>query len=56
MKEINTKWDTELLKELPSEVEISEDKTNEDERSDWLSDEFGFCHYGFELVNQEETL
>ena len=22
-----------------------------DDVSDWLSDEYGFCHFGFELVN-----
>lgn len=55
MKAINIKWDTdgdmELLLELPTEIEIPEDMTDEDEISDYLSDETGFCHYGFELVD-----
>ena len=60
MKAINIKWDTdgdmELLEELPTEVEIPDYLiTDEDDLlddiSDWLSDEYGFCHFGFELVN-----
>lgn len=55
MKAINIKWDTDgdmkLLHELPSEMEIPEDITDEDEISDYLSDETGFCHNGFELVD-----
>lgn len=54
MKAINIKWDTdgnmELLKELPSEMEIPEGMTNKNEISDYLSDEIGFCHYGFDLM------
>ena len=60
MKAVNIKWDTdgdmELLEELPTEVEIPDYLiTDEDDLlddiSDWLSDEYGFCHFGFELVN-----
>ena len=65
MKAVNIKWDTdenmEALDELPTEVEIPDnllegyDGTNFDtyypDISDWLSDEFGFCHFGFELAN-----
>lgn len=57
MKAINIKWDidedVELineLEELPTEIEIPEGMTDEDEISDWLSDEVGWCHKGFELV------
>lgn len=45
----------EILSTLPTEVEIpsylitDEDDSLED-ISDWLSDEYGFCHDGFELV------
>lgn len=61
MKAINILWDTnkdkELLKELPTEIEIPEEilKDCEDEDeieetvSDYISDETGFCHFGFEL-------
>lgn len=54
MKAINIKWDTDgdmkLLKQLPTEMEIPEGMTDEDEISDYLSDEIGFCHDGFELI------
>lgn len=55
MKAINIKWETDgdmkLLRELPSEMEIPEGVTDEDEISDYLSDETGFCHEGFKLVD-----
>ena len=54
MKTINIEWDTDgdinLLKELPTEIKIPEGMTDEEEISDYLSNETGFCHYGFELV------
>ena len=64
MKAVNIKWDTdgdmELLEELPTEVEIPDYLTTDDDEddllddvSDWLSDEYGFYHDGFELVNQQ---
>lgn len=46
----------EILLTLPTEVEIPDYLTTNDEDdllddvSDWLSDEYGFCHDGFELV------
>ena len=61
---INIKWDTEgdteVLNELPTELIIPDDleelyKNKEDrefaleEISDWLSEETGFCHDGFEI-------
>ena len=61
MKAVNIKWDTdgdmELLEELPTEVEIPDYLITDDEDdllddvSNWLSDEFGFCHDAFEIVN-----
>lgn len=55
MKAINIKWDTdgnmELSNELPTEMEIPEGMTDEDEISDYLSDQTGFCHDGFELID-----
>jgi hypothetical protein len=54
MKAINIEWDTdgdmELLKQLPTEIEIPEEIVDEDEISDYLSDQTGFCHYGFEVI------
>ena len=62
LKAINIKWDTdgdmEAFNELPTEMIISDEleemykKDREyalEEISDWLSDETGFCHYGFEI-------
>lgn len=62
LKAINIKWDTdgdmEVLNELPTEMIIPNEleelhkKDREyalEEISDWLSDETGFCHAGFEL-------
>lgn len=53
MKAINIEWDVdyeEQLENLPKEMEIPEGMTNEEDISDYLSDETGFCHNGFELV------
>lgn len=53
MKAINIKWDTdgeeEILESLPTEIDIPEWMEDEDEISDYISDETGFCHNGFEL-------
>lgn len=51
MKAINIKWDTDGESiELPNEIELPFGMINEDEISDYISDETGFCHYGFELI------
>lgn len=63
LKAINIKWDTdrdmEVFDELPTEMIITNEleelykKDREyalEEISDWLSDETGFCHDGFEVV------
>ena len=65
LKAINIKWDTdgdmEVLNELPTEMIIPNEleelykKDKEytlEEISDWLSDETGFCHDGFEVVKE----
>lgn len=53
MKAINILWDTdsnqEVLKQLPKEIEIPSDITDEDAISDYITDKTGFCHKGFEL-------
>ena len=61
MKATNIQWDTdgdnEALETLPTEIEIPEkilkDCDGEEEIveaiSDYISDETGFCHYGFEI-------
>lgn len=62
MKAINIKWDTDgdqkLAKTLPDIIEIPEELINEmedlddanEEISDYLTDQTGFCHFGFKLV------
>ena len=65
LKAINIKWDTdgdeEVLQDLPTEMIVPdylEDWYNSDreyameEISDWLSDEVGFCHDGFEIIKE----
>ena len=55
MKAINIIWDVdnkEDLKELPTEIIIPEGMTDEDEICEYLSDVTGFCHDGFELVEE----
>lgn len=54
MRAVNIKWDTdgdeELLQELSTEMEIPKGITDVDEISDYISDQKGFCHNGFELT------
>lgn len=57
MKAINIVWDVdgennpeEILESLPTEMKIPAGMTDVDEISDYLSDETGFCHKGFNLV------
>lgn len=51
MKVVNIVWDTdgENVK-LPNEIELPFGMFDKDEISDYISDETGFCHYGFELI------
>ena len=63
MKVVKIKWvtdgDMKLLKSLPKEIDISDEfdvKDYEDDQdrllddiSDWLSDTYGYCHFGFEI-------
>ena len=54
MKATNIEWDVdyeEQLKDLPTEIEISNGMTDEEEISDYLSDVTGYCHEGFCLEN-----
>ena len=57
MKAINILWDTDGEKiELPTEIDIPEGITDDEEIGNYISDKTGFCHYGFELIKQEEKL
>lgn len=53
MKAINIKWDAikSIQETLPSEIEIPDtiDKYDEDAISDYISEQTGWCHYGFQL-------
>lgn len=58
LEEMTQKEQTELLASLPKEVDLStefsvEDYDDEEEMlddiSDWLGDNYGYCHNGFEL-------
>ena len=59
MKAINIEWDIDedydgdldVLQMLPNEIEIPNEMTDEEEISDYISNETGFCHKGFELVD-----
>jgi hypothetical protein len=50
----NIKWDMDDddNTELPETIEIPEDMEDEDEISDYLSEQTGYCHKGFDLINR----
>ena len=55
MKAVDIIWDVDFeedLINLPSEVVIPADMMDEDKISDYITDETGFCHRGFRLVEQ----
>ena len=59
MKVVKIKWDTDGDKELLKTIDISNEfdvKDYEDDEeqllddiSDWLTDTYGYCHFGFEV-------
>lgn len=62
MRAINIQWDTDgdkdALATLPSEVRIPDgsDIESEEDVGDWLSDEYGFCHFGFDLLPEKHVV
>ena len=65
MKVKDIKWDVddgemsqkeiaEILAALPTEVEIPHwiDSDDHEDISDWLTEEYGYCHYGFKIVEE----
>lgn len=51
LKATNILWDTDYDDdgELPTEIDIPEGITDEDEISDYLSEVTGYCHQGYVL-------
>ena len=50
LKAVDIEWETDGADvELPSEILIPKGITDEDEISDYISNETGFCHRGFYL-------
>lgn len=52
MKAINIIWDVDFeedLENLPTEIEIPEGMTDEEEISDYITNITEYCHKGFEL-------
>ena len=60
MKAINIDWDIDIgVEYLPTEIDIPDGMTDEEEISDYITNETGFCHYGFEqalLKDSGETV
>ena len=56
MKATNIIWDIDEDENinLPTEVEIPSGLTDVEEISDWLSEEFEYCHKGFALYEDED--
>jgi len=57
MKATNIKWNGDYpghTEGLPTEIEIPDGMTDEDEISDYISDMTGFCHKGFCIVPSDE--
>lgn len=54
MKAINIKWDTDdQVVDLPTEVEIPEGYS-EEEVADYLSDEYGYCVFNFDIDDNKK--
>lgn len=59
MKATNIRWDVDyegLLEDLPTEIEIPNGMLDEEEISDYITDETGFCHKGFELIDENKGI
>lgn len=55
MKAFNIQWDAEESEKenLPEEIEIPLGMIDEEEISDYITNETGFCHCGFELASRK---
>lgn len=57
MKATNIQWDVDNETEralLPTEIEIPEKMSDDEEISDYLSAITGYCHYGYHLIDEKE--
>lgn len=55
-KATNIQWDTDgdkaVLESLPTEIQIPDGMTDEDDIADYISEKTGFCHYGFTIEEE----
>lgn len=59
MKAVNIQWDVDDpndLEQLPKEIEIPSEMTDEEEISDYITNFTGFCHKGFDIKNKKMYL
>lgn len=57
MKAVHIMWDVDYAadgKRLPLVVDVPNGMDDEEDIADYLSDLTGFCHNGFELVNDDD--
>ncbi|MCM1230086.1 MAG: hypothetical protein NC489_08135 [Ruminococcus flavefaciens] len=50
MRAVDIRWDTDGEDiDLPSVIELPEGLVDEDEISDYITNQTGFCHFGFRI-------
>ncbi len=58
MKAYNIHWETDgdldVFLSLPNEIDIPDGMVDEDEISDYISNQTGWCHSGYELDMEKE--
>ena len=55
MKAVNIQWDTDgKMVDLPNEIDLPDGMTDEDEISDYITEQTGFCHFGFSLDTDDK--
>jgi hypothetical protein len=58
-KAVNIQWDIDKEEtdvSLPNEIVLPDDIEDDDEISDYITDATGFCHKGYEIVEEETEL
>ena len=62
MRAVNIQWDTDgdkdVLVSLPSEAHVPDDLAidSDEDVGNWLSDEYGFCHSGFDMLPEKHVV